>query len=317
MQDFFITSGKDLRLDFLLREKLPLELKTQISNGKIRRLIMAGCVKVNDFQTRNPSFVVKKNSKVSVLIDKEKLLAEKQTDDVKFEVTEKFVLYEDDYLIIVNKPSKFPTEKTIVQDRDNLHDAVVRYLWKKNPDLRNPPYAGIMHRLDRETSGVILFTKKREVNKAIFDMFDSSKLNLDLPDYSDKEKRPVTKTYVAAVKDSEKIQEHFTIKKSMARITSKSSGCKWGIVPKEKGLISVTEFNILKRENGKCYLECHPVTGRTHQIRVHLASLGFPIIGDTLYGGLKNKRLCLHSKSLEFMHPVSKEKIFVCADFDF
>ena len=65
---------KDLRLDFLLREKLPSELKTQISNGKIRRLIMAGCVKVNDFQTRNPSFVVKKNSKVSVLIDKEKLL---------------------------------------------------------------------------------------------------------------------------------------------------------------------------------------------------------------------------------------------------
>lgn len=174
-----------------------------------------------------------------------------------------------------------------------------------------------MHRLDRETSGVILFTKKREVNKAVFDMFDSSKLNLNLSGYSDKEKRPVTKTYVAAVKDSDKIQEHFTIKKSMARITSKSSGCKWGIVPKEKGLISVTEFNILKRENGKCYLECHPVTGRTHQIRVHLASLGFPIIGDTLYGGLKNKRLCLHSKSLEFMHPVSKEKIFVCADFDF
>lgn len=119
---------KDLRLDFLLREKLPSELKTQISNGKIRRLIMAGCVKVNDFQTRNPSFVVKKNSKVSVLIDKEKLLSEKQTDDVKFEVTEKSVLYEDDYLIIVNKPSKFPTEKTVVQDRDNLHDAVVRYL---------------------------------------------------------------------------------------------------------------------------------------------------------------------------------------------
>ena len=185
MQDFFIMPDKDLRLDFLLREKLPSELKTQISNGKIRRLIMAGCVKVNDFQTRNPSFVVKKNSKVSVLIDKEKLLSEKQTDDVKFEVTEKSVLYEDDYLIIVNKPSKFPTEKTVVQDRDNLHDAVVRYLWKKNPDLRNPPYAGIMHRLDRETSGVILFTKKREVNKAVFDMFDSSKLNLDLSGYSE------------------------------------------------------------------------------------------------------------------------------------
>ena len=73
------------------------------------------------------------------------------------------VLFEDENLIFINKPAFFPVEQTITGSRANLHDAVVDYLWKRNPSLPNPPYAGIMHRLDRTTSGLILFTKKSHI----------------------------------------------------------------------------------------------------------------------------------------------------------
>lgn len=316
MTTYTIIPESKIRLDELLRQKLPELTGLELSNSKIRRLIMAGCIRVNGREVRIPSYTVFVKSNVEAFVDKDKLLYEKQADDISFEVTEESVLYEDEYLIFINKPAKFPTEKTIVTDRDNLHDAVVRYLWKKNPSLRNPPYVGIMHRLDKDTSGVILFTKKREVNKAIFDMFDSSKL--DLNETSEKKYRPVQKTYVAVVKDSVKIKESFTVKNFLGRITSKSAGCKWGEVPESRGgLIAVTEFKVIKRDAGRCYLECHPVTGRTHQIRIHLAGLGTPISGDTLYNGDKAERLFLHAKSLELTHPVTGEKISVSAPCNF
>ena len=312
MTTYTIFPESKIRLDELLRQNLPKLTGLELSNSKIRRLIMAGCIRVNGREVRIPSYTVFVKSNVEAFIDKEKVLYEKQADDISFEVTEESVLYEDEYLIFINKPAKFPTEKTIVTDRDNLHDAVVRYLWKKNPSLRNSPYVGIMHRLDKDTSGVILFTKTREVNKAIFDMFDSSKLELN--ETSEKNYRPVQKTYIAVVKDSVKIKESFTVKNFLGRITSKSAGCKWGEVPESRGgLIAVTEFKVIKRDAGRCYLECHPITGRTHQIRIHLAGLGTPIYGDTLYNGDKAERLFLHAKSLELTHPITGKKISVSA----
>lgn len=312
MTTYTIFPESKIRLDELLRQNLPKLTGLELSNSKIRRLIMAGCIRVNGREVRIPSYTVFVKSNVEAFIDKEKVLYEKQADDISFEVTEESVLYEDEYLIFINKPAKFPTEKTIVTDRDNLHDAVVRYLWKKNPSLRNPPYVGIMHRLDKDTSGVILFTKTREVNKAIFDMFDSSKLELN--ETSEKNYRPVQKTYIAVVKDSVKIKESFTVKNFLGRITSKSAGCKWGEVPEScGGLIAVTEFKVIKRDAGRCYLECHPITGRTHQIRIHLAGLGTPISGDTLYNGDKAERLFLHAKSLELTHPITGKKNSVSA----
>ena len=308
MQVITLTPDRKIRLDILLREKLCAELNLEISNSKLRRLIMAGCVRVNGKEVRVPSYTVFEKSQVDVSVDKEKLLYEKEADDIKFEVTPESVLYEDDYLIFIDKPSRFPTEKTIVDSRDNLHDAVVRYLWSKNPSLRNPPYVGIMHRLDKDTSGVILFTKKREVNKAIFDMFDSSKLDVSGGT------RPISKTYIAVVKNSTKIKDRFTVKNYLGRITSKSAGAKWGEVPESRGgVIAVTEFSVRSREGDRCVLECHPVTGRTHQIRVHLAGIGCPILGDKIYGDVRDgaERLMLHAESLELCHPVSGEKMMV------
>ncbi len=288
-----------LRLDELLRAKLPDLIGKDISNSKIRRLIVAGSVSINDRQVRVPGAKLSASSKVSVFIDEDKLFFEKQPDDIAYEVKNEDVLFEDDFIIVVNKPCFFPTEAGMVGSRDNLHAAVIRYLHGKNPSLRNPPYVGIMHRLDRETSGVILFTKSRSVNAKCHDMF---------------EKHTAKKVYRAVVCDNGTVKNNFSVEMYMGRISPKSQAAKWGRLSESKGgLYSYTDFTLLskKSENKTCVLECRLKTGRTHQIRVHLSSVSLPILGDTLYGGKKHERIMLHAYSLTFNHPVTDEVITV------
>lgn len=283
-----------IRLDELLRKELPAHYKSDFSNSKIRRLIIAGAVSVNGRVITRPAFFLNPRSDICVIFDREKFLYQKQPDDIKFEVTSDSVLYEDDNYIFINKPAFFPVEQTITGNRDNLHDAVVRYLWSKNPLLRNPPYVGIMHRLDRETSGVILFTKNRQVNKEVSEIFQSHSF---------------TKKYYALVEESSSGKslspgQTFSVEMYMARISPKSQAAKWGRVAQnaKDAQYSRTDFAVLRPitiENHKCLLlECTLYTGRTHQIRVHLSSQGLPILGDTLYGGTPAKRIYLHSSEL-------------------
>ncbi len=307
-----IRVNKNCRLDEILREELPARIEAEIpssntaaassspaiSNSKIRRLILAGSVSVNGRECRRPAFELRGRSEVSINFEPEKFFFEKQPDDIDFVMTRADVLYEDKNLIFVNKPAFLPVEQTITGNRKNLHDAVVDFLWKRNPELRNPPYVGIMHRLDRETSGVILFTKNRTVNKAVHDMFESHSF---------------TKIYKAVVvpaktegKQAEKLLKKgntFTVENYLGRISSKSQAGKWGVVPeKEGGLYAKTSFRVCDEitiEGKKGWLiECELFTGRTHQIRVHLSGAGLPILGDTLYGGLSAKRIYLHAERL-------------------
>ena len=296
---FVEENGNNQRIDDFLRENLPDKIRSEnpgrdafVSNSKIRRLIISGCVSVNGKKLVRPSFELRGHSVVNVDFDPEKFFYEKQPDDITFEVSDDDVLFENDDLIFINKPAFFPVEQTITGNRDNLHDALVRYLWKRNPELRNPPYVGIMHRLDRETSGVILFTKTRAVNKEIHEMFEN---------------HTFIKEYIAVVsqKNSKELTPgyRFTVEKYIGRITGKSQAGKWGTLPEEKGgLYSKTDFEVLTTEksgNTMIYsIKCSLYTGRTHQIRVHLSESGLPILGDELYGGQKADRLYLHSSRL-------------------
>lgn len=297
-KDLTFTTEKKLRLDEFLRAELPDSIGSHtvsISNSKIRRLILAGAVQVNGRPVLRPAFELRGRSLVTVCFDAEKFFYEKQPEDVVFEMSDDVVLYEDDNLIFINKPADFPVEQTITGNRANLHDAVVDYLWKRNPSLRNPPYVGIMHRLDRTTSGVIVFTKSRAVNKEMSEIFQSHNL---------------TKEYLAVVEApsgcaAKGQASQFTVEMYMGRVTGKSQQGKWGQLAESRGgQYSKTDFRVLKKlsvEGHFCLLiECSLHTGRTHQIRVHLASRGLPILGDELYGGHPAKRMYLHAAHLAF-----------------
>lgn len=291
------TANEKKTLNEFLRQKIPELLEGEISNSKIRRLIVSGAAYINSKQCRIPSFKINSGSTIKVLIDKDKFFFEKQPEDADFELTENDVLFEDEYLIAINKPPFLPTEQTITGQRKNAHDCTVEYLWKKNPSLRNPPYVGIMHRLDRETSGILLFTKSRSVNKDISEMFKN---------------RGIKKIYRAVCTGKIPEQKEFTVENFIARISPKSSACKMGIVPESKGgLFAKTDFKIISEKNGFIQIDCQLHTGRTHQIRVQLSSLNLPIAGDELYGGIKSDRIKLHARKMEFVYPVSKEKITI------
>lgn len=309
---YTLTADVRTRLDGLLRRELPAcSGNGDFSNSKIRRLIVAGAVFVDGRQIRRPAYDVFAGSTVTVNFEEEKFFFEKKPDDILFEVSDKDVLFEDDFLILVNKPAFFPVEETFsgAQKRDNLHNAVVRYLWSKNPSLRNPPYAGIMHRLDRDTSGVILFTKQRCVNAAVHDMFELHRF---------------VKIYKVLCygKNGLPHSKKFTVESFIGRISPKSAACRWGTIPQNKGgLYSKTEFSVVgeKMLSGKkcAAVQAKLFTGRTHQIRVHLSEAGFPVAGDVLYGGIPAERLMLHSERLEFDHPVTGEHISVYAPCSF
>lgn len=306
------TVTKKIPLVIFLREKI-LERFPNVSNSKIRRLIASGQVYINGQQCRAPSAVVRHGDRTRIKIDSEKFLAEKKPHDIDFTLTAHDVLYEDEAIIVVNKPAFFPTEQTITGNRKNLHDEVVQYLWQKNQHLRNPPYAGIMHRLDKDTSGAILFTKKREINKAIFEMF---------------EKHIIEKTYRAVTSSPPKpLLDKFTVENYLERQTSKTQAAKWHSVKNVcshqtasenmaktgTALFARTDFRILQSGTflGKdaLFVEAKPHTGRTHQIRVHLSEYGAAIFGDTIYGGEDAPRLMLHALSLQFAHPITHEKL--------
>lgn len=309
------TTTQNIRIDEFLRNRLPEAIKNEgensegFSNSKIRRLILSGSVQINGKTIIRPAFELRGKSTVSINYDAEKFFYEKQPDDIKFEVTEKSVLYEDENLIFINKPSFFPVEQTITGNRNNLHDCVVNYLWKKNPKLHNPPYVGIMHRLDKDTSGVILFTKNRNANKPVFSMFENHNFT--------KEYLAVCSPNTKMNPESEQIYKpgkKFTVEKFMGRISGKSQAGRWGTLPESKGgQYSKTDFEILKEVNieGKnCLLiKCQLFTGRTHQIRVHLSEEGIPILGDSIYDGQKASRLYLHASRLAFNNELGNLEI--------
>ncbi len=301
------TTTEAARLDDFLAEVLPPALeKVQeagtLSKSKVRRLIVAGAVSVNGRCERRAAAMLKGVTGIQVRYDSEKFSYEKQPDDIVFELTAERILFEDETIIIVDKPAAFPTEATMVAGRDHLHAAVARYIGRRDglDSDGNAPYIGLHHRLDRDTTGVILFTKQRAANAAVHRMF--------LEHLARKEYLALTIAPARHLRLS--AGSCFRVENSLGRISAKSAQGKWGAVS-AGGDPALTDFTVVEERAGFMQILAKPLTGRTHQIRVHLAGYGLPLLGDTLYGGptrlgsLAVPRVMLHAETLIFPHPLS------------
>jgi 23S rRNA (cytosine1962-C5)-methyltransferase len=190
------------------------------------------------------------------------------------------IVFEDEHLLAVNKPAGWNTHTPAPFAGEGIYD------WLKH---REPRWAAlaIIHRLDKETSGVLVFGKTPEANRSLTQQFES---------------RSVRKEY-QLITDREVRRDQFTVSSSIVR-----AGEKYISRPAHAGTAHAeTNFSVIKRCDGLTILKAEPLTGRTHQIRVHAAERGLPILGDTLYGGTPAPRVFLHARAISFKHPTTNQ----------
>jgi 23S rRNA pseudouridine1911/1915/1917 synthase len=288
------------RLDDVLAEWLPDALGRRVSKAKARKLIMAGAVYLNGKVVRIASKNLFPGAVIETRIDLARLFDDSTSRDTRFEITPAQVLYEDADLIIVAKPPGLPAQQTVDTARDSLFAAVRRFLSAR--DGIDEPYVGVHHRLDRDTSGIVLFTKSRRVNAAVAELFA---------------KHLVVKTYQAlTVPAAGKLETEWTIANRLGKLPSNAKRSRYGAVA-SGGEPAETSFRVLAKYPEGLWIEASPKTGRTHQIRVHLSECGLPILGDDLYGAASEKavsaapRLMLHAAELAFPHPVTRQPVGV------
>lgn len=226
------------------------------------------------------------------------MVGEWQMNKVKAEKIPIDVLYEDEAIVVVDKPAGMMVHPAPGYPSGTLVNAVLAVC----PEIRgvgSEERPGIVHRLDRDTSGVMVLAKTRQAYLALRKCFE--------------EHVAVTKTYLAVV--------HGAPKPAKGRLETLIGRKAWDakrmavVEPGGDGKRAVTRWTVLQRHGGLAIVEFVIETGRTHQIRVHAAHLGHPIVGDPLYGNAKAdrqhraKRMLLHAVSLAFPHPVTGRRV--------
>lgn len=201
------------------------------------------------------------------------------------------VVFEDEHLLVINKPAGLNTHAPSPYAGEGIYE------WLKNRDPRWARLA-IIHRLDKDTSGLMVFGKSSVANKSLTSQFAT---------------RRVRKTYLL-VTDKPVSFSQFTAKSKLVRVNERYASSK------EKGDLAETVFRKLPPQGDNprlTWVEAQPLTGRTHQIRVHATENGFPILGDPIYGGSPAPRLCLHAAELSFEHPATRRIVTFKADPNF
>ena len=201
------------------------------------------------------------------------------------------VLFEDRDVLVVDKPAGLLTVPTEAREKDTLWTRAIAYLQLR---FGGRPYAGIVHRLDRDTSGALVFARNRESLHALQERFRT---------------HAIEREYVALVEGDLSGSGRFD-----ADLVH-SPGLRRSVAgPGESGRRAVTRYRSIERLGGATLVSVRPETGRTHQIRVHFSAAGHPILGDRVYGGRKEAerrapRQMLHARKIGFPHPRSGEAV--------
>ena len=204
------------------------------------------------------------------------------------------VIFEDEHLLVVAKPAGWNTHAPSPFAGEGIYD------WLKHRELRWASLA-IIHRLDKETSGVLVFGKTSLANKSLTEQFTA---------------RHVKKKYLLFT-DKPVPQKEFTVKTSLVRVGEKYASRAGGELAETK-FTPIADAKFAVKSAGLKMVTAEPLTGRTHQIRVHAAESGFPILGDTLYGATASSRVFLHASEIAFAHPATNApvKFFAPVNFD-
>lgn len=209
------------------------------------------------------------------------------------------ILFEDEWLIVADKPSGLPTQPTLDARRASAHSTLAAFLRGRDGGT---PYLGLQHRLDRDTSGVLLFTRDPRANAGVTALFSG---------------KAVRKTYLALAVAGAGAPDAWEIANHLGIVGREGKASRFGAV-RSGGDPARTSFRVVERLCGAILVEASPQTGRTHQIRVHLAEGGHPILGDPFYGGptrfpgggkgapFSVPRVMLHAAGLEFVHPMTQ-----------
>ena len=268
----FKISPTKVRLDIYLSTKFD----TTISRSLWQKYVKAGYVSVNNKVATTPKFEVDETDEIALN------LPEKEQADVDLPI-----LYEDDDVIVVNKPSGLLTHaKGGLSDEPTVAE-IIRPKTSFATDTDRP---GIVHRLDRDTSGLLIIAKNPESAAHLQRQFAE---------------RTAKKTYIAITDGKPKLN---AAKIDLPIGRNPSAPSTFRIDP--NGKPAQTTYHVLAENDAQSLVELKPTTGRTHQLRVHLAHLNAPILGDRVYGKSSDCRMMLHAQKLEITLPSGERKVF-------
>ncbi|WP_312471273.1 RluA family pseudouridine synthase [Neobacillus sp.] len=267
----------DSNAEVLLREFLK---KNEISRTALTDIkFKGGLLLVNDEEV-NVRYRLQNRDVVTVIFP-----PENPSEGVKGEDIPLTILYEDEFILVVNKPAGMNTIPSREHPVGSLANALVGYYQR----IGLQATSHIVTRLDRDTSGIVLIAKHRHVHH-LFSMMQQS--------------GQVKRTYEAFAGGSI-VADNGTIEEPIGRKVD-------SIIEREvrsDGQYACTHYRVIERHSGFTYIELVLETGRTHQIRVHMSFMGHPLLGDDLYGGVTTliRRQALHCKKIEFIHPLQRE----------
>jgi len=274
-------NDENTRLDTFLAS-----VTTDLSRSKLQNFIKSGAVKVNDSE-KKPSYTIKYGDKIELKIPETEIL-QIQPENIPLEI-----VWEDENMLVINKPSGMLTHPTTIERSGTLVNALLNKFGDNLSDINGEFRRGIVHRLDKNTSGLLMVAKNNKTHEYLANIIKEHDL---------------TKKYRAIVKGVYPLEEDI-INLPIGRHPTQPH--KMAVV--ENGKDSTTIVKVEKKYKEATLLDITLVTGRTHQIRVHLSKKGYPIFNDTLYGAgqakVKTEEQVLQSYYLKFTKPFSDEII--------
>lgn len=257
---------------------------TDITRTSAQRLIEDGNILVNG-KNAKVSYKIQENDKISVEIPEPKQI-ELKAQNIPIEI-----IYEDSDIIVVNKPKGMVVHPANGNPDGTLVNAIMAICKDSLSGIGGEIRPGIVHRIDKDTSGLLIVAKNDNAHVKMSEQIKNHE---------------VKKTYIALVRGVFKENEA-TIDMPIGRSTSDRKK----MAVNKNGKNAITHIKVLKRFDKYTLLKVNIETGRTHQIRVHLSHIGYPIVGDYTYSNGKNEfdviGQCLHAQKLEFKHPITQK----------